>query len=137
MMNRMWMMVGRGKFFLIFGLSLLFGLSERGSAQGLLPFHLLAVLNDQYYFVFAVLPVFLFLCTGVMEDDMLFVLVRYGTYGRYFFRKWRALSVIAVFFWLVQMAALLCSGLGLPIDGSWPESPARSEERRVGKECRL
>lgn len=71
MMNRMWMMVGRGKFFLIFGLSLLFGLSERGSAQGLLPFHLLAVLNDQYYFVFAVLPVFLFLCTGVMEDDML------------------------------------------------------------------
>lgn len=84
MMNRMWMMVGRGKFFLIFGLSLLFGLSERGSAQGLLPFHLLAVLNDQYYFVFAVLPVFLFLCTCVMEDDMLFVLVRYGTYGRYF-----------------------------------------------------
>ncbi len=108
MMHRMWMKVGRGKFFLIFGLSLLFGLSERGSTQGLLPFHLLAVLNDQYYFVFAVLPVFLFLCTGVMEDDMLFVLVRYGTYGRYFFRKWRALSVIAVFFWLVQMAALLC-----------------------------
>ena len=124
MMNRMWMMVGRGKFFLIFGLSLLFGLSERGSAQGLLPFHLLAVLNDQYYFVFAVLPVFLFLCTGVMEDDMLFVLVRYGTYRRYFFRKWRALSVIAVFFWLVQMAALLCSGLGLPFDGSWPGAPA-------------
>ena len=124
MMNRMWMMVGRGKFFLIFGLSLLFGLSERGSAQGLLPFHLLAVLNDQYYFVFAVLPVFLFLCTCVMEDDMLFVLVRYGTYGRYFFRKWRALSVIAVFFWLVQMAALLCSGLGLPIAGSWPGAPA-------------
>ena len=124
MMNRMWMMVGRGKFFLIFGLSLLFGLSERGSAQGLLPFHLLAVLNDQYYFVFAVLPVFLFLCTCVMEDDMLFVLVRYGTYGRYFFSKWRALSVIAVFFWLVQMAALLCSGLGLPIAGSWPGAPA-------------
>ena len=63
MMNRMWMMVGRGKFFLIFGLSLLFGLSERGSAQGLLPFHLLAVLNDQYYFVS---PYFLFSCSSVL-----------------------------------------------------------------------
>lgn len=120
MMYRVWMKVGPGKIFLLFGLSILFGLSERVSVQSPLPLHLLAVLNDQYYLVFAVLPVFLFLCTGVMEDDTLLVLVRYGTYGRYFFHKWRALSVIAALFWVGQMAALLLSGLGFPVVGSWP-----------------
>lgn len=120
MTRRIWMKVGPGKLCLMFGLSLLFGLSERVSVQSSLPLHLLAVLNDQYYFVFAVLPVFLFLCTGVMEDDSLLVLVRYGTYGRYFFHKWRALSLIAVWFWLCQIGALLISGLGLPFAGSWP-----------------
>lgn len=111
---------GLGRFFLLFGVSLLFGLSERVGVKHTLPVHLLAVLNDQYYFTFAVLPVFLFLCTGVMEDDTLLVLTRYGTYGRYFFHKWRALSVVAALFWLGQMAAILISGLGLPCAGSWP-----------------
>ena len=119
-MRRVWEKAGPGKLFLFAGLSLLFGLSERMSAQTPLPVHLLAVLNDQYYFVFAVLPVFLFLCAGVMEDDTLLVLTRYGTYGRYFFRKWRALSAVAAWLWLGQMAALLLSGLGLPAAGSWP-----------------
>lgn len=121
MARRVWEKVGLGKFFLLFGLSLLFGLTERVNGQGSLPLHLLAVLNDQYYFTFGVLPVFLFLCAGVMEDDTLLVLARYGTYGRYFFHKWRALSGIAALFWLGQMAAVLLSGLGLPIAGGWPE----------------
>lgn len=120
MMHRVWMRVGPGKLCLIFGLSLLFGLSERVGVQSHLSYHLLAVLNDQYYFSFAVLPVFLFLCTSVMEDDTILVLVRYGTYGRYFFHKWLALSLIAAWFWLGQIGALLLSGLGLPITGNWP-----------------
>ncbi len=61
-----WEKAGLGKFFLLFVLSLLFGLSERVSTQDTLPVHLLAVLNDQYYYTFAVLPVFLLLCTSVM-----------------------------------------------------------------------
>ena len=123
MARRVWEKVGPGKFFLLFGLSLLFGLTERVNGQGALPLHLLAVLNDQYYFTFGVLPVFLFLCAGVMEVDTLLVLTRYGTYGRYFFHKWRALSGIAALFWLGQMAAVLLSGLGLPVAGGWPEVP--------------
>lgn len=81
--------------------------------------HVLDVLNDQYYFIFAVLPVFLFLCASVMEDDGPLTLVRYDTYGGYFFAKWRALAALSVFLWLGQMLALLLSGLGLPVDGSW------------------
>lgn len=123
MLRRVWTNVGLGKFFLLFGVSLLFGLGERMGAQGSLPLHLLAILNDQYYVIFAVLPIVLFFCTGVIEDDTLLVLMRYGTYRRYFFHKWRALSVAAAMLWLVQMAALLLSGAGLPIGGSWPGTP--------------
>ena len=111
MMSRVWGKAGLGKFFLLFGLTLLFGLGERTG-----------VLNDQYYVTFAVLPVILFFCAGEMEDDTPLALVRYGTYGRYFFHKWLALSVIAALFWLGQMAALLLSGIGLPIAGSWVEA---------------
>ena len=120
MVRRVWEKAGLGKFFLLFVLSLLFGLSERVSTQVTLPVHLLAVLNDQYYYTFAVLPVFLLLCTSVMEDDTPFVLVRYGTFGRYFFYKYRALLMIAALLWLGQMTAILITGLGLPIAGNWP-----------------
>lgn len=105
---------------MLLGLSLLFGLSSRTGASGSLALHLLAVLNDQYYFIFAVLPVFLFLCTGVMEDDVPWVWMRYETYGRYFFHKWRALALIAAALWLGQMTVLMLSGLGFPVGGGWP-----------------
>ena len=39
---------------------------------------------------------------------------------RYFFHKWWVLSGIAALFWLGQMAAILLSGLGLPMAGNWP-----------------
>lgn len=123
MLRRVWTNIGPGKFLLLFGVSLLFGLGERMGAQGSLPLHLLAILNDQYYVIFAVLPIFLFFCTGVIEDDTPLVLMRYGTYRRYFFHKWRALSVAAATLWLVQMAALLLSGVGLPMAGSWQGTP--------------
>lgn len=120
MIHRLTLNIGAGKFLLLLGLSLLFGLSGRTGASGSLELHLLSALNDQYYFIFAVLPIFLFLCAGVMEDDAPLVLVRHGTYGRYFFRKWRALAAIVTILWLGQIAVLLLSGLGLPIGGGWP-----------------
>ncbi len=119
MIRRLFSEIGKGKFLFLWGLSLLFGLSGRTGGNTTIPLHVLALLNDQYYFIFAVLPVFLFLCASVMEDDGPFALLRYGTYGRYFFARWRALAVLSVVFWLGQMLALLLSGLGLPIDGGW------------------
>ena len=111
--------IGKSKFLFLWGLTLLVGLSGRMGGDTTASLHVLAVLNDQYYFIFAVLPVFLFLCASVMEDDGPLVLLRYGSYGRYYFAKWRALAVLSVFLWLGQMLALLLSGLGLPLDGSW------------------
>lgn len=119
MIHRLFTEVGKGKFFFLWGLSLLFGISSRMGGYATVPLHVLAVLNDQYYFIFAVLPAFLFLCASVMEDDGPLVLLRYGTYGRYFFAKWRAFAVMSVFLWLGQMLAILASGMGLSISGSW------------------
>lgn len=119
MTHRLFSSIGGGKFLLLWGLSLLFGLSGRAGTSGSLPLHLLSVLNDQYYFIFAVLPVFLFFCAGVMEDDAPLVVMRYQTYGRYFFHKWRVLTLISAVLWLGQMAVLLLSCLGLAVDGSW------------------
>lgn len=119
MIQRLFQEIGKGKFLLLWGLSLLFGLSERTGQNVSLPLHVLDVLNDQYYFIFAVLPIFLFFCASVMEDDVPMVLLRYRTYGRYFFAKWRSLVVLSVFLWLGQMLTILLSGIGLPTDGSW------------------
>ncbi len=119
MIRHLFLEIGKGKFLFLWGLSLLFGLSGRMGESSTAPLHILAAFNDQYYFVFAVLPVFLFLCASVMEDDGPLVLLRYGTYGRYFSGKWRALAVLSAILWLGQMLALLLSGLGLPIAGGW------------------
>ncbi|KPU44759.1 hypothetical protein OXPF_18450 [Oxobacter pfennigii] len=119
MIRRLLQEVGKGKFLLLWGLSLLFGLSERTGQNLFLPLHVLAVLNDQYYFIFAVLPIFLFFCASVMEDDVPMVLLRYRTYGRYFYVKWRGLAVLSVLLWMGQMLAIMISGFGLSINGSW------------------
>jgi len=119
MIHRLFSEIGKGKFLLLWGLSLLFGLSDRMGNNTTAPLHVLGALNDQYYFIFAVLPIFLFLCASVMEDDGPLVLLRYGTYGRYFFVKWRSLAVLSAFLWMGQMLFLLLSSAGLPLDGSW------------------
>lgn len=119
MIHRLFPEIGKGKLLLLWGLSLLFGLSGRTGGSTTVPLHALAVLNDQYYFIFAVLPAFLFLCASVMEDDGPLVLLRFGTYGRYFFAKWRALATLSACLWLGQMLAILASGIGLPVNGSW------------------
>ncbi len=119
MIRRLFLEIGKGRFLFLWSLSFLFGISGRTGGNVTIPLHVLAVLNDQYYFIFAVLPVFLFLCASTMEDDGPLVLLRYGTYGRYFFAKWRALAALSTFLWLGQMLAILSSGIGLSIDGSW------------------
>ncbi len=121
MIRRVFRQTGAGKFLLLCGISLLFGLGERTSGPPALTLHVLAVLNDQYYALFAVLPAVLFLCGGLMEDESEAVLLRCGSYARYFFTKWRALVVVTTMLWLGQLAALGLSGWGLSLTGPWPD----------------
>ncbi len=119
MLRRLLQEIGKGKLLLLWGLSLLFGLSERTGQNSSLSLHTLGVLNDQYYFIFAVLPIFLLFCASVMEDDEPSVLMRYGACWRYFFAKWWSLVILSVLLWLGQILVILISGLGLPISGGW------------------
>ena len=121
MVHRLFSELGGGRFVLLWGLSFLFGLSNR-AASGTALLHLLSVLNDQYYFVFAVLPVFLFLCGSVLADDPPLVLLHHGTYGRYFFKKWQGLCLLSSALWLGQLVAILLSGVGLPWHGGWVDA---------------
>ncbi len=56
------------------------------------------------------------------------MLLRYGTYRRYFFAKWRSLAILSMLLWLGQMLAILLSGLGLPISGGWVSSMGYKSE---------
>lgn len=111
--------IGIGKFLLLWVFTLFFGLSGRTGKESTLLLHILALLNDQYYFTFAVLPIFLFICASAMEDGPAFEIMRYGRYSKYFFAKWRALALAAAGLWLGQMVTAACSGLGLSLDNGW------------------
>lgn len=115
MIRKLYTQIGWGKFLLLLAFSAAFGLSERTSGASALSAHVLAALNDQYYFIFAVLPILLFVCGSVMEDDAEIVISRYGTYSRYFVAKWKSLGMLCSGLWLVQMMMLFLTGLGLQV----------------------
>ena len=68
MIRKLYIQIGWGKFLLLLVFSAAFGLSERTSGTSELSAHVLAALNDQHYFIFAVLPILLFICGSVMEE---------------------------------------------------------------------
>lgn len=119
MVRRLFSKIGWGKFLLLWGFSLVFGLSCRTGREPTLLIHLLTVLNDQYYFIFAILPILLFSCGSVMEDDAELVILRYGRYSRYFLAKWQALMLLCCAAWLGQIAMLILSGWGIPLAKGW------------------
>lgn len=115
MIRRYYVRLGAGRFLLLWAFTLAFGFSGRSSGEKCLAAHVLAVLNDQYYFIFAVLPILLFFCGSVMEDDAEIIIFRYGTYRRYFVTKWKSLGILCSGLWLGQITILFLTGLGLPI----------------------
>jgi len=119
MTRKLFAEIGWGKFFLLWAFSLGFGFSNRTGGETTLALHLLTALNDQYYSIFAILPIILFFCASVMEDDTEIVILRYGRYGCYFTAKWRALTQLCGVAWLGQMAILLLSGWGLSLANGW------------------
>ena len=78
MVRRLFSKIGWGKFLLLWGFSLAFGLSCRTNQKTTLLVHLLTVLNDQYYFIFAVLPILLFFCGRQRGTKCKPVLIRLG-----------------------------------------------------------
>ena len=132
MIRKLYIQIGWGKFLLLLVFSAAFGLSERTSGTSELSAHVLAALNDQHYFIFAVLPILLFICGSVMEDDAEIAIFRYGTYSRYFVSKWRCLGMLCSGLWLVQMATLFLTGLGLQVTANgWDDLSGGSLSKEI------
>jgi hypothetical protein len=68
------------------------------------------------------LPVFLLTCFFFIEDDSDMVIMRHKTYFRYFVRKWARLNVLVLLFMLVQISAILVTGIGLSGGNHWEVS---------------
>lgn len=115
MTKRLCRQIGFGKPLLFWGFSLAFGLSRRTSMCSALSSHILSLLYNQYYFIFAILPILLFFCGSVMEDDPIIFVLRYGSYKHYFTSKWRSLGVLCSGLWLGQITILFVTGAGLSV----------------------
>ena len=112
-------LLGIGKPLLLLIGCFLFSLSSRSGAVLSFEQHLLSATTDHYYLTFFLLPLLLLSCFALAEDDPSYVVFRFGSYHRYFFRKWISLCVLPAILVLVQLAAILLSGLGLSGGNTW------------------
>lgn len=119
MIKRNLQLVGMPKLIILLLGSLIFAFSSRISNDLTFEQHFLSLLTDHYYLIYFVIPLFLFMCLSVAEDDNEIVVMRFGSYARYFFIKLVSLGGIALLFCAVQMTAILFSGIGLPFGNIW------------------
>ena len=111
--------VGKGKLLALFHGCIVFGISGRVAAALTYEQHILSVLTDHYYLIYFMIPMFLFICFSMIEDDTEIVVMRYRSYFRYFLSKWVSIAVLSVLFMGIQLLAVLLSGIGLPLENNW------------------
>ncbi len=125
--------LGIGKLVLLFTVCFLFSLSLRSGTVLSFEQHLLSAAADHYYLTFFLLPLILLSCFALAEDDPPYVIFRFGSYHRYFFRKWTSLCVLPAILVSVQLAATILSGVGLSGGNTW-RLPAGSLDERLFQE---
>ncbi len=111
--------VGKGKLLALFLVCLVFGISGRVAAALTYEQHILSVMTDHYYLIYFMIPMFLFVCFFVIEDDTEIVVMRYHSYFRYFLSKWASIAVLSALFMGIQLLSVLLSGIGLPLENNW------------------
>lgn len=112
-------LLGIGKNLLLFIGCFLFSFSSRGGTVLSFEQHLLSGTTEHYYLIFFLMPLVLLSCLPLAEDDPPYVIFRFGSYRHYFIRKWISLGVLPAILVLVQLAAILLSGVGLPMENTW------------------
>ncbi len=121
-------MVGKGKLLALFLCCILFGISGRVTAALTYEQHILSVLTNHYYLIYFMIPMYLFVCFFVIEDDTEIVVMRYRSYFRYFLSKWASVAVLSVLFIVIQLLAILLSGTGLPLGNKWMLSDGTTQK---------
>ena len=123
---RIW---GYGKALALFVGCLIFSIAGRYGENMSYEQHILAAASDHYYLTYFMLPIVLLSCFSFLEDDEEQVILRFGSYRRYFTKKWLSTGIIAAVLVSVQSVAVLLSGIGLGFSNSWQLSqPAVSAE---------
>ncbi|MCB6607198.1 hypothetical protein LI020_03705 [[Clostridium] symbiosum] len=117
---RLW---GAGKALALFAGCLLFSSGGRYTGGIYYEQHILSAVSDHYYLTYFMLPVLLLSCFSFLEDDEETVILRFQSYHAYFLRKWLGTGAGAFSLCAVQSAAVLLSGMGLPMGNRW-ELPA-------------
>lgn len=113
---RLW---GYGKVLVLFAGCLLFSISGRFGGNMYYEQHILSAVSDHYYITYFMLPILLLSSFSFLEDDGETVILRFQSYYAYFLRKWLGTGVAALSLCAVQIAAILLSGIGLPMGNQW------------------
>ncbi len=124
---RLW---GYGKAAALFIGCLLFSLGERVNGVSCYQQHILSAVSDHYYLTYFMLPMVLLSAFSFLDDDGEPVILRFESYHRYFLQKWFGTGLVALSLTVLQTAAILLSGIGLPSGNHW-ELAAGTIEREL------
>lgn len=113
---RLW---GYGKALALFAGCLLFSIGGRLNEGIYYEQHILSAVSDHYYLTYFMLPILLLCSFSFLEDDEETVILRFQSYHSYFFKKWLGAGLSAFLLAAVQSAAILLSGIGLPMGNWW------------------
>lgn len=110
---------GYGKVLALFLGCLLFSLGGRAGAAPSFEQHILTAVSDHYYLTFFMMPMILLCIFPFVDDDSELVVMRFGSYHAYFYKKLGGMGILAFLLICVQTAAILLSGLGLETGNQW------------------
>ena len=113
---RIW---GCGKAFALFVGALIFSIGGRYGESTSYELHILSAASDHYYLTYFMLPVVLLSCFSFLKEDDEHTIMRFGSYHRYFTKKWLGVGIIAAILVCTQTIAILLSGVGLELSNSW------------------
>ena len=113
---RLW---GYGKALALFAGCLLFSIGGRLNEGIYYEQHILSAVSDHYYLTYFMLPILLLCSFSFLEDDEETVILRFQSYHSYFLKKWLGAGLSAFLLAAVQSAAILLSGIGLPMGNWW------------------
>ena len=123
-------LLGNGKTAAIFIGIQLFYLGERVNGVSCYQQHILSAVSDHYYLTYFMLPMVLLSAFSFLDDDGEPVILRFESYHRYFLQKWFGTGLVALSLTVLQTAAILLSGIGLPSGNHW-ELAAGTIEREL------
>lgn len=104
--------------FLLFGL-IIFSLEEIIAGRLSSKQMVLYILTEHYYLTYFMIPVFMLIVYGSLEEDREYVLIRVGSYWNYFKSKLATYSIFSFVFVIAQVIVIFIMSINLKNDNSF------------------